>query len=84
MRFAVIGSGFYLYAFTLSQSYFFAVFVLCIAYAASLPSLQENDDEALDLELRSILNHLEEEQETRAIESGRSAIRLLIVLIHRI
>jgi hypothetical protein len=58
----------------------YIVLLLCIVYVASYPSLREvatNDDSNndLELELRSILNHLNDEQDDdeqmeRAVSSG--------------
>lgn len=47
------------------------VLLLSIAVVASYPSYQEaDDDHDLELEIRSILNHLENEQMERSVDSG--------------
>ena len=51
---------------------FFLVLLLFIAYAASFPAAVEDDDSDLELELRSILDQLDEEQDmTRSFTQGK-------------
>lgn len=55
-------------------NYIILVLVLFIAYVASYPSFRDsstdNDENDTELELRAILNQLDEEQMTRSLTSG--------------